>query len=108
RKSESRSVFVGTLISRTQESQNGRMIWRNQFAVERHWKGIRGDEIAVYTTSDDCASRFEMGQKYLVLAYFMKEDRQLKTESCMGTGRIEMVTEDLRKLGKGKLVATRT
>jgi hypothetical protein len=84
------------------------MIWRNQFAVERHWKGIRGAEITVYTTSDDCASWFEMGQKYLVLAYFVKEDRHLETESCMGTGRIEMATEDLRKLGKGKLVATRT
>src|SRR6266550_3570533 len=73
RKSESRNVFVGTLTKRTQESENGRLLWRNQFAVERYWKGTKVNEITVYTTSDDCASWFELGQRYLVLAYFVKE-----------------------------------
>jgi hypothetical protein len=102
RKSESRSVFVGRLIKRTQEPQDGRVLWRNEFAVERYWKGANAAGITVYTTSDDCASHFEVGEKYLVFAYFVKEGRHLETESCMGTGQIEMVTEDLKKLGKGK------
>lgn len=78
RKSESRNVFVGTLIKRTQESQNGRILWRNQFAVERYWKGINVNEITVYTTSDDCASWFELGQRYLCARLFCERESPLR------------------------------
>jgi hypothetical protein len=105
RKGESRSVFVGTLIGQTQDSDS-QGLWRNQFVVERYWKGINAAEVTVYTTSDDCASHFELGKKYLVFAYFVKEGQYLETDSCIGTGRIEMVAGDLKKLGKGKLIQT--
>jgi len=102
---ESRSVFVGTIDNRTQVSENG--LWRNEFTVERYWKGVADATLIVYTTSDDCAPSFEVGGKYLVLAYFVKDAAHLETEVCMGTGRADMATDDLAKLGKGKLVAKR-
>ena len=102
RRSESRNVFVGTLVKRTQESENGRTLWRNQFLVDRFWKGTKSSQIAIYTTLDDCAPSFELGQKYLVFAYYVKESSHLETESCMGTGRVEWGGEDLKLLGRGR------
>jgi hypothetical protein len=102
RRSESRNVFVGALVNRTQESENGRTLWRNQFLVDRFWKGTKSSQITICTTLDDCAPSFESGQKYLVFAYYVKESNHLETESCMGTGRVERVGEDLKLLGRGK------
>src|SRR5215470_9356728 len=55
---------------------------------------LRFSQIAIYTTLDDCAPSFELGQKYLVFAYYVKESNHLETETCMGTGRIEGVGKD--------------
>jgi len=107
RKGESRTVFVGTLIGQSQEIHDGQALWRNHFAVERYRKGGGTTGVTVYTSTDDCASHFESGRKYLVFAYFVKGGGRLETDSCMGTGRVEIVTEDLKKLGKGKQVQTR-
>ena len=104
---ESRSVFVGTVTSRAQVTENGQTLWRNQFTVERYWKGANSPDVVVYTTLDDCASTFSVGGKYLVLAYFVKDARHLETDSCMRTGPVEMLADDLATLGKGKLVAKR-
>jgi len=102
RRSESRNVFVGALVNKTQESENGRTLWRNQFLVDRFWKGTKSGHITIYTTPDDCAPYFELGQKYLVFAYYVKESNHLETEICMGTGRIERAREDLKLLGRGR------
>jgi len=104
---ESRSVFVGTATSRAQVTENGQTLWRNQFTVERYWKGVNSVDIVVYTNLDDCASTFNVGGKYLVLAYFVKDASHLETDTCMRTGPVEMLADDLAKLGKGKRVAKR-
>lgn len=83
------------------------MFWRNQFSVERYWKENSAAEVTVFTTFDDCASWFELGQKYLVLAYYVKDSGHLETDTCMGTGRVDSVATDITMLGKGKLVAHR-
>src|SRR6185503_16723112 len=103
---ESRNVFVGTILDRTQISPNG--LWVNRFAVERYWKGVRSANLIVYTTSDDCAPSCAVGGKYLVFAYFVKEASHLETDACMRTARVEMVADDLAKLGKSKIVAKRS
>jgi hypothetical protein len=105
RTSESRIVFVGTLVKRSHESEGGQTRWRNQFSVERYWKGTPLSEVTVFTTLDDCASWFELGQTYLVLAYYVKDSRHLETDTCMGTGSVDRVATDLKMLGKGKRVA---
>jgi hypothetical protein len=104
---ESRAVFVGTVTSRAQVTENGQTLWRNQFTVERYWKGVNSPDVIVYTTLDDCASTFSVDGKYLVLAYFVKDAGHLETDTCMRTGPVEMLADDLAKLGKGKLVAKR-
>jgi hypothetical protein len=107
RKTESQAVFLGAVMEREQESTARGTVWRTKFAVERYWKGAKGNETTIYTSLDDCASSFEVGKKYLVFAFLEKKSKHLETDSCMGTGRLEMVKEDLKKLGKGKLMNAR-
>lgn len=102
---ESRCVFVGTITNRTPVSEHGRTFWRNEFAVERYWKGERSANLVVYTTVDDCAPSLEINGKYLVFAYFVKDEDHLETDLCMRTARVDLVPDDLDKLGKGKLPA---
>ena len=102
RKGESRNVFVGTVVNRVRETREEKRLWRNEFVVERYWKGKKSSALIVYTTLDDCASWFEIGKKYLVFAYYVKELDHLQTGACMGTGPADMKSEDLKRLGTGK------
>jgi hypothetical protein len=103
---ESQAVFVGTVIGREQRIDNigNARGWRVTLAIEQYWKGEEAKEITIYTGPDNCVTWFELKKKYLVFAYLNKEKARLETNVCMGTGRIEMSKEDLKKLGKGKIV----
>ena len=101
-------------MEREQESSSARTVWRTKFAIERFWKGVKVNEILIYTSLDDCASSFDVGKKYLVFAYIEKGGTYLETDSCMGTGQVDLAgedlkaREDLKKLGKGKLLNARS
>jgi hypothetical protein len=106
RKNSSQTVFAGTAIERERQidSKSNAMVWRVKLTVERYWKGNEVEEIVIYSGPDDCASWFELGKKYLVFAYYEKENARLETDACMGTGSIEMKEDDLKRLGKGRIV----
>ena len=70
---QAEAIFVGTLVSiGTQEISNqkisGGPLHSLTFKVERKWKGIKTDEITVFTNAPNSCSAFEFreGRKYLI------------------------------------------
>jgi len=81
-----------------------------RFAVEKWWKGGKSEEVTLHTSfirySEALSSsmaedfRFSLGERYLVYAFKVSDN--LRTSVCKRTKKLELVGEDLQKLGEGK------
>lgn len=79
------------------------------FLVNEKFKGVKGNEIDIYTSSQGtaCGFRFQKGEKYLVYAYSEDQSRKYySTSICTRTRLAEGKADEiavLRSLSKGKL-----
>ena len=60
----------------------------------------------MFTGPDDCAAYFEVGKDYLVFASWSESRGALTTNVCMQTSLVEMSVENVKRLGKPKIVRT--
>jgi hypothetical protein len=100
---KSEAVFSGKVIEVIENPQVFYVIVK--FKVQRSWKQISTDEVTVFTGrgNGDCGYRFEVGESYLVYAYKYNES-ELGTNICQRTMKLADAAEDLKVLGKGKLL----
>ena len=106
-RNESRAVFSGTVVAI--DRKPGDLSVAVRFEVEKFWKGALKKEVTVFTGigGGDCGYVFEVGQRYLVYAYTHNETG-LGTNICQRTASLIDAAKDLKALGKGKLVRTRS
>ena len=97
------AVFTGRVVEHKTKSIKGRYLHLFKIDVERSWKNAEVKKITVYSEGG-CLSWLEPGQKYLVFAYRERDGRYLETDTCAGTGKLELAGEALKELGEGKLV----
>ena len=97
---ESTAIFEGTVKSVTKE----KLSYRATLTVRKQWKYPATEEITV-RTEGGCMAWFEVGRDYLV--YAVKDDGgEFKTDVCMRTRLVEYAAEDLKRLGKPKVLRT--
>jgi hypothetical protein len=106
--SQADAVFIGRVIAWHNakiETSPGRRAsgYSFVFEVERLFKGRRASEVAVFTGigRGDCGYPFQVGEQYLVYAFYTKEG--LETNICTRTTTIGQ-TADLAELGVPKTV----
>jgi hypothetical protein len=106
--SQADAVFVGRVIAwhnATIETAPGHSSSGYSFAfeVEKLFKGARASEVAVLTGigRGDCGYPFQVGEQYLVYAFYTKEG--LETNICTRTTTIGR-TADLAELGVPKTI----
>lgn len=94
---QSAAVFVGKATKMEAAGFNNRF----QFSVSKKWKGIEGNTALVVSASDSaaCGINFEPNRDYLVYAYKMKGDDQLRTNLCTRTARLSDAAADVAALG---------
>lgn len=104
---QSTAIFVGKAKDVTKEmSASGRIAYRAVLEVEQSWKGAETEEITVFTDGG-CMAWFEVGRTYLI--YALKDDAgKLQTNICMRTGLVKYFAEDIKRLGKPKIINKRT
>ena len=95
-KKASRAVFVGRVLGVDGEG-------RVRLAVEKLWKGGDVAEFVVASAYGLCSAGFEVGESYLVYAYWDEGGNRLATDICIRTRPVGM-TEDLKKLGRPKVI----
>jgi hypothetical protein len=102
-RNESRVVFSGKVLEITENPQTYSVTVK--LKVERVWKGSLPEEISIVTGrgGGDCGYRFELGESYLVYAYSSNES-SLGTNICQRTSKLLGAANDLKILGKGKVV----
>jgi hypothetical protein len=101
---ESEAVFVGEVLAVSKDLEKQTMAIN--FKVERYWKGVTYHEVLVVTYlpgPGSCGLWAEVGDKYLIYA---SRKKQLHTSACTSL-RLKAATEDLKKLGKGKVLKPR-
>ena len=59
------------------------------FEVKKIWKGINSSQISVYTNGGDCVFHFVEGGEYLIYSSQRGSEKQLYTNSCSGTKRLD-------------------
>lgn len=94
---QSAAVFVGKATKMEAAGFNNRF----QFSVSKKWKGIEGNTALIVSASDSaaCGINFEPDRDYLVYAYKMKGDDQLRTNLCTRTARLSDAAADVAALG---------
>jgi hypothetical protein len=106
-KQKAKSVFVGRVVQVENVIAHGS--WSEKqvtLEVERYWKGHVNRRVVVFTGRNDCETRFEVGEEYLVLAYVPDGERDLYTDHCMGSGLLRLSADSLKWLGEGKRAQT--
>ncbi|MCO6511242.1 MAG: hypothetical protein J5I65_10670 [Aridibacter famidurans] len=110
------TVFVGTVIevngADTRSPGEGFRFGnlRTTFKVDEAFKGVRGDEVDIYTSSQGtaCGITFEPGSRVLVYAYGSeKKDKFLSTSICSRTRNAEKREDEiavLRSVANGRLI----
>ncbi len=73
------------------------------FEVEKVWKGETNKKITLITRASSCDVRFHEGESYLVFASMLKDESELTTDKCSGTGFVVDRKEDIKLLGEGKI-----
>ncbi len=106
-RNKSRAVFLGTVVAI--DKKPGDLYVAVRFTIEEFWKGALRKEVTVFTGQGggDCGYKFEVGQRYLVYAY-RYNDTDLGTNICQRTTGLIEAAEDLKVLGKGKLIGVRS
>lgn len=105
---KAKAVFIGEVV---EIGRNDKPEWAAvavKFKVERYWKGVKEEFITVVgapATAGACGLPVEMGEKYLIYAFKMDEDR-LETSFC-DSRRLELAKDDLAFLGKGKVLKSK-
>lgn len=79
-----------------------------KFKVERSWKGVRSEEVVLYTSVTKASNglisshgedfSFHQGESYLVYSYGPPD--KLRTNACARTSKLSQAGEDLRELGE--------
>jgi hypothetical protein len=90
------AVFTGEIVQVVPVEHSTRYLIK--FKVEKFWKGVGGEFITVTSLGGLCGIPFSVGEGWLVYAY----DKDLWTDNCSRTKRVENASEDLRALGRGK------
>jgi hypothetical protein len=70
------------------------------FSIEQNFRGIAGSVTEVITGLGDfdCGFHFERGERYLVYAHRIEEDKRLYTSICTRTRSLSEAGEDLKYL----------
>lgn len=99
--SSSEAVFVGKVLSEEKKGD----VKTFEFEVEKYWKGAVGKKIKieVYETARFQAW-FQTGERYLIYAE-EGENGKLRVGRCSRSREVENASEDLQKLGAGKVPA---
>lgn len=98
-------IFTGQAIEVINGFQTGEFRgWRAKFKVTQYWKGTPTQEVIIFTGPDDCANDFIVGKNYLVLSYLPNGEQQWRTNRCMFTGPVELKQDNLKRLGKSKVL----
>ena len=101
---QSEAVFVGEVVAVSRDTAKRTMAIN--FKVEEYWKGVTYREVLVVSTlpgPGSCGLAVEVGEKFLVYA---SRNRQLQTSLC-SSRPLKDATDDLKKLGKGKVLKPR-
>ena len=105
-RNKSSAVFSGTVVAI--DRKPGDLYVAVRFKLKEFWKGARSEEVIIFTGlgGGDCGYEFEVGQQYLVYAYRHKKN-ELGTNICQRTNELLDAAQDLKVLGKGKLIGQR-
>ena len=79
-------VFEGKVLE--VQKQDGGGI-KTLFEVKKIWKGTNSSQIIVYTNGGDCVFHFVEGGEYLIYSSQRGSEKQLHTNSCSGTKRLD-------------------
>jgi hypothetical protein len=100
-KQHAKAVFIGEVLEVRAATKAEREEYSNAYIVrmhvERYWKGIKSDEVAVETDLTGCGPNLQVGEKYLVYGMGKRLDT-----SCTGTRKLEYAEKDLKALGRAK------
>ena len=100
----SEAVFVGEVLAVSKDSEKQTMAVN--FKVERYWKGVTYPEVLVVSSlpaPGSCGLGVEVGEKFLVYA---AREKQLHTSACTSK-RLKDAADELKRLGKGKVLKPR-
>ena len=102
---DSKIVFFGEFVESTET--NDRCSRVVKFKVEQYWKGKPAEYVTLETpTTLCCGFNFRVGEKYLVYAY-PEESSRLET-SVGWVLADDLAEERIKKLGKGKVLESKT
>ncbi|ALZ62474.1 hypothetical protein FORC13_3413 [Bacillus cereus] len=90
-------VFEGKVIEVGRKAGVGTEVL---FEVKKIWKGTTSSQIIVYTKGGDCMFRFVEGGEYLVFSTQRGSEKQLHTNSCSGTKRLDEAGADKAALSQ--------
>ncbi|NCA63687.1 cobalamin biosynthesis protein CbiN [Bacillus cereus] len=90
-------VFEGKVIEVVRKAGGGTEVL---FEVKKIWKGTTSSQIIVYTKGGDCMFRFVEGGEYLVFSTQRGSEKQLHTNSCSGTKRLDEAGADKAALSQ--------
>ncbi|HHP5619004.1 TPA: cobalamin biosynthesis protein CbiN [Bacillus cereus] len=90
-------VFEGKVIEVGRKEEVGTEVL---FEVKKIWKGTTSSQIIVYTKGGDCMFRFVEGGGYLVFSTQRGSEKQLHTNSCIGTKRLDEAGADKAALSQ--------
>lgn len=93
---QSAAVFSGEVL----QIESGGNYLEVRLRVERSWKGVSTEEVAVLTDSTVESPHYRVGDKYLVFAGI--RDGKLFTGTCSRTKKLEYAQEDLQQLEEDK------
>lgn len=99
------AIFSGQVVSiDLMDESFGWYGARVELRVFRGWKGRSGSRAVVFTepSSAACGFPFRVGERYLVFARRVGEDRRLGTGLCSRTARLGEAGEELAYLGRGE------
>lgn len=95
-------VFIGQVVEIGRNDKSQQATVAVKFKVERYWKGVKEQFITVVgapASAGACGLPVKMGEKYLIYAF--KNGDEFETSFC-DSRWLELATEDLAVLGKGK------
>ncbi|EPZ0456097.1 cobalamin biosynthesis protein CbiN [Bacillus sp. CD3-5] len=84
-------VFEGKVIEVGRKEGGGIEVL---FEVKKIWKGTNSSQIIVYTNGGDCVFHFVKGGEYLVYSSQRGLEKQLHTNSCSRTKRLDEAGAD--------------
>ena len=108
---KARAVFVGEVVAIGSNDKDRFATVSIKFKVGRYWKGIKEPHITVVSAPGICCTcglNVSVGLKYLIYAFKTEHD-QIETSLCMSAPLdAERSQDELRVLGKGKILKTRS